>query len=63
MSDRAVFILKILLFSTGLSFLVKYGGEYLPLQPTTTTALIIVLTPSLTVGFILGWRYSRTKLY
>ena len=59
MNDRAVFILKILLFSTGLSFSIKYGGEYLSLQPTTATALIIVLTPSLIIGFILGWRYYR----
>ncbi len=51
------FVLKILLLSTVLSLLIKYGGQYLPLTPTTTTALIIVLAPSLLIGLILGWRY------
>ena len=56
---RASFILKIVLLSAGLSYLIKYGGAYLPLQPTTATALAIVLTPSLAIGLILGWRYYR----
>ncbi len=51
------FVLKILLLSTALSLSIKYGGQYLPLTPTTTTALIIVLAPSLLIGLILGWRY------
>jgi len=59
MKDRAVFILKILIVSWLLSVLIKYGGEYLPLEPTTATALTIVLMPSLVIGLILGWRYSR----
>lgn len=59
MSNQAIFILKILLFSTGLSFSIKYGGKYLSLQPTTATALIIVLAPSLIIGFVLGWQYYR----
>ena len=53
------FVLKILLLSTILSLLVKYGGQYLPISPTTTNALIIVLTPSLAVGSILAWRYAQ----
>ncbi|MGL5835235.1 MAG: hypothetical protein ACRC1Z_18705 [Waterburya sp.] len=57
--NQAFFIFKILLWSTGLSLLVKYGGGYLELQPTTTTALTIVLMPSLVIGLILGWRYSQ----
>ena len=51
------FVLKILLLSTALSLLIKYGGQYLTLTPTTTTALVIVLAPSLLIGLILGWRY------
>jgi hypothetical protein len=61
MNSQAVFIFKILLLSTGLSLLVKYGGGYLKLQPTTITALIIVLMPSLVLGLILGWRYYQTS--
>ncbi|MEM7590121.1 MAG: hypothetical protein AAF383_01125 [Cyanobacteria bacterium P01_A01_bin.83] len=53
------FVLKILLLSTGLSFLVKYGGQYLALSPTTNTALLIVLMPSIVIGLILGWRYYK----
>jgi len=61
MNSQAIFIFKILLLSTGLSLLVKYGGGYLELQPTTITALIIVLMPSLVLGLILGWRYYQTS--
>jgi len=50
------FVLKILLLSTILSWLIKYGGQYLPLMPTTETVLIIVLMPSVVIGLILGWR-------
>lgn len=53
------FVLKILLLSTVLSLLVKYGGQYLPISPSITNALIIVLTPSLAIGFILAWRYAQ----
>ncbi|MEM6610739.1 MAG: hypothetical protein AAF652_00490 [Cyanobacteria bacterium P01_C01_bin.72] len=59
MNNQAIFILKILLLSTGLSLLIKYGGAYLHLQPTSSTALTIVLMPSLVIGLILGWQYYR----
>jgi hypothetical protein len=58
-ANQAIFIFKILLWSTGLSLLVKYGGGYLRLQPTTATVLTIVLMPSLVIGLILGWRYYQ----
>ena len=57
MNTQAGFIFKILLVSTLLSILIKYGGEYVPIQPTTTTAIIIVLFPSVAIGFLLGWQY------
>ena len=57
MNTKAGFIFKILLVSTLLSILIKYGGEYVPIQPTTTTAIIIVLFPSVAIGFLLGWQY------
>jgi hypothetical protein len=59
MNNQAIFVFKILLFSLGLSLLVKYGGGYLKLQPTTITALTIILTPSVVIGLILGWRYYQ----
>ena len=61
MSTQAGFIFKILLLSTGISLLIKYGGEYLLLKPTATTALIIVLLPSLVIGLILGGRYRQEQ--
>ena len=61
MNNQALFILKILLISTGLSLLIKYGGQFLHLEPTNTTALIIVLTPSLAIGLLLGGRYNKIR--
>jgi hypothetical protein len=58
-ANQAFFIFKVLLWSTGLSLLVKYEGGYLRLQPTTATVLTIVLMPSLVIGLILGWRYYQ----
>ncbi len=59
MSSQAGLIVKILLLSIALSLLIKYGGQYLFLEATTTTALTIVLLPSVIIGLILGWRYSK----
>lgn len=59
MNTQAGFIFKILFWSAVLSFSIKYGGQYLALKPTTSTALAIVLLPSLIIGFNLGWRYFQ----
>ena len=59
MNTQARFIGKILLLSTGISYLIKYGGRYVPIQPTTLTATIIVLLPSMVIGLILGWQYLQ----
>jgi hypothetical protein len=59
MSSQAGLIIKILLLSIALSLLIKYGGRYLSLEATTTTALTVVLLPSMIIGLILGWRYSK----
>ena len=59
MNTQANFIFKILLISTGISILIKYGGRYTLLKPTTGTALTIVLLPSLIIGLVLGWQYYR----
>ncbi|MEL6442264.1 MAG: hypothetical protein AAFQ80_23835 [Cyanobacteria bacterium J06621_8] len=55
--EAAGFVFKVLLWSTGLSLLVKYGGSYLALLPTATNALIIVFMPSLILSLVLSWRY------
>ena len=59
MNTQAGFILKILLLSTGLSILIKYGGPLIPIRPTTSLALMIVLLPSLIMGLVLGWQYQK----
>ena len=57
MDTQTGFIIKILLLSTILSVLVKYGGRYVPIQPTNAIAIVIVILPSLVIGLILGWKY------
>ncbi len=59
MNTQVGFVLKILLFSTGLSILIKYGGQLIPIRPTASLALIIVLLPSLIIGLVLGWQYQK----
>ena len=56
------FISKILIASAILSVAIKYGGRYLPIQPTNATAFTIVIMPSLIIGFILGWQYLNQKV-
>lgn len=57
MNTQAGFVLKIFLISTVLAILIKYGGRYVPVQPTTTVAASAVFLPSLVIGFVLGWQY------
>ena len=59
MEAQTGFMLKILLFSSVLSVLIKYGGRYVPIQPTNAIALTIVILPSLIIGLILGWKYMN----
>ena len=59
MNTQTGFIIKVLLLSTALSFLIKYGGRYVPIQPTNAIATVIVISPSIIIGFILGWQYLK----
>ena len=59
MEAQTGFMLKILLLSSVLSVLIKYGGRYVPIQPTNAIALTIVILPSLIIGLILGWKYMN----
>ena len=61
MDTQTGFIIKILLLSATLSVLVKYGGRYVPIQPTNAIATIIVILPSLVIGLILGWKYTNNS--
>ena len=59
MDSKIVFINKIAIASLLLSLLIKYGGQTLPIIPTNTIALIIVLLPSIIFAMFLGFRYQK----
>jgi hypothetical protein len=51
------FIFKVLVISTGLSILIKYGGPSLFIPPTLTNLLIVVFMPTVVMAIALGGRY------
>jgi hypothetical protein len=59
MATQANFVLKVLIFSAGVSVLIKYGGPYLPVAATSANALIAVLTPSFILAIALLWRARK----
>ena len=59
MNNQIGFILKIAIASFVLSALIKYGGQALPLNPTNTIALIIVLLPSIILALLFGVKYRK----
>lgn len=59
MKEQLVFIGKIAIASLVLSEIVKYGGGALPIEGNNTTALVIVLLPSLVLGIIFSWRMQK----
>ncbi len=61
MNTQAGFIGKILFFSTIISISIKYGGQLIPLAPTNSIALTIVLLPSLVVALTLSWRLRSAQ--
>ncbi len=61
MNTQVGFILKIVLLSAILSFLIKDGGKFLPITSTNLTAIIVVLLPTLILSLILGWRWQQQE--
>ena len=59
MNSDFVLIAKIAIASLILSALIKYGGQLLPLNPTNSIAVIIVLLPSIILALIFGIRYQK----
>ena len=59
MNTQAGFMLKVLLLSAILSFAIKYGGKFIPLTDGTFDALILVLSPTIILSLILGWRWQQ----
>lgn len=61
MNTQAGFILKVVFLSAILSFLIKYGGKFIPITDRTFDALLLVLLPTLCMSLILGWRWQQQK--
>jgi len=58
----AVFIIKVFALSALISVAIKYGAPYLAISETNTTALIVVVLPSILMAIALGWRSRQSKL-
>lgn len=61
MENQIGLIIKVMLLSGVLSFLIKYAQPDILLSATTTNALILVFSPSLIMAVLLGARLIRAK--
>jgi hypothetical protein len=57
-SSELGLIIKVLLLSTLLAFGIRYLGPLLPLPPTDSVALAMVLLPPVGFGVFLLWRWK-----
>lgn len=57
MQNQFGFVIKVLLLSAGLSFLIKYAGPSLSIQATAATTLAIVFLPTVIMTILLLGRY------
>jgi hypothetical protein len=56
MDTKLGFVTKVMVFSAVGALLIKFAGPLLPVTGTSIVALGIVLSPSLILAGILGWR-------
>lgn len=61
MDNQVNFIFKVLIFSAGISLLIKYGGPSLPIAATSVNALMAVLMPSVILAIALWWRAGKYR--
>ncbi len=59
MNDTVAFVVKIFIFSTVLSVVIKYGGQLLPISPTVIIAIAAILLPSIIIAIALSWRSQK----
>lgn len=57
-SKQIGFVVEVLIISTVLSYVIKYGGPYLSISATSLNALIIVILPALVMAIALSIRYA-----
>lgn len=60
MNSEIIFIIKVLILSTALSVLIKYGGQMIAIAPTQIDVLLGVFLPTVIMAILLGWR-TRNK--
>lgn len=61
MENQLGLVVKVLLLSMVLSFLIKYVAPILPIPGTATNALILVLLPTVIMAIALAWRFQAQK--
>lgn len=59
--QQFVFVVELIIISAILSYLIKYGGVYLPVSGTSSQALFIVLLPTVVMAIALYLRYLFHK--
>ncbi len=57
------FVVEVLLISTVLSYIIKYGGPYLSISATWLNALIIVILPTVVMAIALSLRYALASVH
>lgn len=58
MDSQIGFIVKVFIFSAGVSVFIKYGWTMLPPAATSQNALIGICLPPLIIALALWWRYN-----
>jgi hypothetical protein len=61
MNSNAQFVLKVLIASTAVSVLLKYGGPTLSIPPTSASALIGVFLLPVLLAAALCWRAAAAQ--
>ena len=61
MENKLGLILKVFLFSTLLSYLIKYAAPSLMVPGTDAVALIMVLSPAVIMAIALLWRFQAQR--
>jgi hypothetical protein len=62
MNDRIGFILKVLVVSTVISLLIKYGGRLISIPPTSINAAIAVFLPTVILALLLIVRSRSSRI-
>ena len=59
--DTLILILKVLLLSIALSFLIKYAAPWVTIAPTTPIVITAILLPSVTILLVLIGRLVQAS--